>query len=543
MSTLRTKDPGAFMEARSYYKTRFWAFCHGLTNDFISQLQVSDWQRFSADKDPRSGFTRLRDNLLHCAALVGSETVARYCLDAGNVDINAVNLRGETALFLSCKSGHSHIVKLLLARGANPCVCNCVSENVLHWLESFEDEDVAIYAAEFVRSGVNILQQSQLDEMFMENIAREYFHRYVPGTHDALHIAILRWDHITADFLLSHGYGKLSLQTPISSTRVAKPMSMFPLALATLHQDVQMANILLSHGADPESPMIWLAGTSSPQAIPALHLLLKTAWGAEAFSLAKLLVCFGANVNSVLPHDPRETPLSRALSERYFDIASFLISQGTYLNPPTPGHHPQITGLALFAVNNILDRSLYSIYEFLIPHPDTDIPFWVRVNVETVFHSLFKTKEVYRRNLDADNIGAIFRMLRRRFPERESLMIRDIRGWTALHHAVFNANLAGVRILLEAGFDVKMAIRREKEKVWELVKGWVVGRDDGVQVEEVYGEIWEEWGFYEGMSAMEMARKEIFEEVPLPVRDDPEEMGEFLERRREIGRLFIGWEG
>jgi len=659
MSTLRGKDPLAFMEARSYYKTRFWALCHGLPSDFISQLQTSDAQCFSTDKDPRSSFTRFHDNLLHCAALVGSEKVARYCLDAGNVDIDSVNLRDETALFLSCKSGHTNIVNLLLYRGANPRVCNRAGENVLHWLESFEDEDLVKYAAVFISRGVDILQQSQLDDAFLDGMAQEYFHRHEPGTplhravaagnsllvsvlvhhgadpshgtsgytplchalrnhdkrlirqlfdypmskgindalstksgdsswtflsraicpqsrnaflhyihddyrdietaesvfndlvnrgakltagtHDALYIAILRWDHAAADFLLSRGYGQLSLQTAISSTKTTK-MSTSPLALAIMRQDVQMANILLRHGADPESPMIWLAGTSSPEAIPALHILMRDAWGAEAFSLAKLLVSSGANVNSVLPHDPRETPLSRALSQNFFSMASFLISHGARLDPPTPGHHPQMTGLALFAVNNVLDRSLYSIYEFLASHPDADIPVWVRVNVETVFHSLFKTKEVCRRNIDADNIGAIFRVLRTRFPERAALLVRDIRGWTALHHAVFNANLVGVRLLLEAGCDVRMEIRREKQRVWEYAKAWVVGREDGVTVEEANEMFWEELEFHEGMSAAGMAREGVFEEIPLPVRDDPDEMAEFLERRREIGRLIAGWE-
>lgn len=317
-------------------------------------------------------------------------------------------------------------------------------------------------------------------------------------------------------------------------------MSASPLALATLQLDVQMAEVLLRHGADPESAMIWLAGTSTPEAIPALHLLLKNAWGPEALSFAKLLVSAGANVNSVLPHDPRDIPLARALSQSFFDIASFLISQGARMDPPSPGHHhPRVTGLALLAVNNILDRSLHSIYEFLISHPAADIPLWVRVNAETVFHSLFKTKEIYRRNIDADNIAAIFRVLKTRFPERETLLIRDIKGWTALHHAVFNANLVGVKLLLEAGCDPKAEIRRERERVWEFAKGLVT---DEVTVQEAYEMAWEELESNEGMSAVGMAREGVFEEVPLPVRDDPEEMEESLGRRKEIHHLLVGWE-
>ena len=657
MSTLRTKDPLGYMEARSHYKTRFWALCHGLSNDFISQLHSFNPHTFLTDKDPSSAFTEMHDNLVHCAALVGSETLAKYCLDAGSVDIDAVNLRGETAFFLSCKSGHPKIVNLLLSRGANPRVCNQFGENALHWLESFEDEDVAMYTADFIRRGLDIHEQSRLDETFTDGTAREYLHRYVPGTPlhravaagnallaavlihhgadpsygtkgytplchalrnhdqhlisqlfdypmskgvndtlptssgdvvwtffsrvirpqsrcmllqyihedyhdvdtgrsiiedlvnrgarltagtcDALYISIARRDRTAAEFLLSHGYGKLSLQTPLSSTG-ATPMSASPLALATLQLDVQMAEVLLRHGADPESAMIWLAGTSTPEAIPALHLLLKNAWGPEALSFAKLLVSAGANVNSVLPHDPRDIPLARALSQSFFDIASFLISQGARMDPPSPGHHhPRVTGLALLAVNNILDRSLHSIYEFLISHPAADIPLWVRVNAETVFHSLFKTKEIYRRNIDADNIAAIFRVLKTRFPERETLLMRDIRGWTALHHAVFNANLVGVKLLLEAGCDPKAEIRRERERVWEFAKGLVT---DEVTVQEAYEMAWEELESNEGMSAVGMAREGVFEEVPLPVRDDPEEMEESLGRRKEIHHLLVGWE-
>lgn len=657
MSALRDQDPAAYAEARRHYKGRFWASCHGLSHQFISELQQLPGVSVPCQgKDPRSSFTKHADNLLHCAAMVGAEPVVRYCLDVGRVDVDAVNSRGETAFFLSCKSGHAEIAGLLLSRGADPCVCNQFGEHALHWLESFEEEDVAAHAADFVRRGLNIHQQSQLDESFMDGTAREYFHRHVQGTplhraveagnpllvgilvhlgadpsygacgytplchalrnhdqemigqlfdypmskgindvlpssksnnvwsftsrairtrgrsvllhyiHDGYHdvhtahsildnllrrgasvtagtydtfyLALTRRDHAAVEFLLSRGYGNPSLQMTTSSPASSVPRSVSALAMAAGDLDVKMAEILLGHGADPESPIIWLAGTDSPQAIPALHVLLRSAWGPQAIPFARALIHAGANVNSVLRHDTRENPLSRALAQSCFDMASFLASHGARIDPPVPGVYPQPTGLGLLAVCNMLDWSMYRAYEFLVAHPQADLPLWVRLDAETVFHSLFKTTEMLRRHIDPDNIGAIFRVLRRRFPRLETLLIRDLRGWTALHHAVFTANLAGVRLLLEAGCDPRMQIMREPGRIWQYARGCMVGRDSEFTVEDAYECSWEELELHEGQSAVDMARNGIFDEIPVPVRDDPGEMDEFLHRRKQITSLL-----
>ena len=662
MSALMARDPLAYAEARGYYKTRFWASCHGLSDRFISELQSANVSVCCEGKDPRASFTKYADNLLHCAAMIGAEATVRYCLDAGRVDLDAVNARGETAFFLSCKSGHGRVASLLLTSGADPRVCNHFGENALHWLESFEDESVAGYAADLVRRGLNIHQQSRLDESFMDDTVREYLHRHVSGTplhraveagnsllvgillhlgadpsygacgytplchavrnhnqgileqlfdypmskginntlssrsssavwtfisrairpqdryvllhyihdsyhdfgtayailnfliqkgaslaagtYDAFYLAITRRDHAAVDFLLSRGYGNVSLQLPASTASGAVTASQSPLAMAAADLDLNMAEILLRHGADPESPAIWLAGTNSPETIPALHILMRHGWGPKAIAFARILINAEANVNSVLRHDPRENPLSRALVQSCFDMASLLVSHGARIDPPAPGLGlcPQPTGLGLLAVCNMLDWSMYRAYEFLVTHPQANLPLWVRLDAETVFHSLFKAKEMLRRHIDPDNIAAIFRVLRRRFRELETLLIRDLYGWTALHHAVFTANLAGVRLLLEAGCDPRMPVRREPRRIWQHARDWMVGRDVAdLTVEDAYEVFWEEFELHEGRSAVDMARDGVYDEIPLPVRDDADELEEFMDRRRQITSLLSAY--
>ena len=659
MAALRARDPLAYAEARGYYKTRFWASCHGLSDRFISELQSANMSVFCEGKHPQASFTKYADNLLHCAAMIGAEVAVKYCLDAGRVGIDAINSRGETAFFLSCKSGHNRVSSLLLASGADPRVCNHFGENALHWLESFEDESVAEYAADLVRRGLDIHQQSRLDESFMDDTAREYLHRHVSGTplhraveagnsllvgillhlgadpsygacgytplchavrnhdqgileqlfdypmskgindtlsnrsgsavwtfisrairpqdrylllhyihdgyhdfdtahailnfliqkgaslaggtYDAFYLAITRRDHAAVDFLLSRGYGDVSLQLPAPTASAVVTASRSPLSMAAVDLDLTMAEILLRHGADPESPTIWLAGTDSPETIPALHSLMRHAGGPRAIAFARILINAGANVNSVLRHDPRENPLSRALVHGCFDMASFLVSHGARIDSPAPRLElwPQATGLGLLAVCNMLDRSMYRAYNFLVTHPQANLPLWVRLDAETVFHSLFKAKEMLRRHIDPDNIADIFRVLRRRFPELETLLIRDICGWTALHHAVFTANLAGVRLLLGAGCDPRIRVKREPRRIWQHARGWMVGRDAAdLTVEDAYEVLWEATELHEGRSAVDMARDGIYDEIPLPVRDDADELEEFTDRRRQITSLL-----
>ncbi len=60
-------------------------------------------------------------NALHLASTSGCVEIVRYLLKspAIEIDINATNVGGDTALILAAESGHLDVIKLLVASGAN----------------------------------------------------------------------------------------------------------------------------------------------------------------------------------------------------------------------------------------------------------------------------------------------------------------------------------------------------------------------------------------------------------------------------------------
>ncbi|KAK0725097.1 ankyrin repeat-containing domain protein [Lasiosphaeris hirsuta] len=662
MAALRNKDARGYVESRDIYKTRFWGLCHGLSEQLISDLLAMGAKFASSHgRNPRSSLSDHGDNLLHCAALMGSEAIVRHLLDAHGADVNAVNSRGETAFLLACKSGHGAVVDLLLDRGADATICNAYGDNALHWLDSFEHDAIAHYAADFVRRGLDINKVSRLDDSFADPIARRYLHRLVGGTplhravevgnmllvdallrlgadachgdrgltpvcralknhnadmarqlfsrpmskdinttipnvdgtaaftflsrpiidkkdavllhyihdayshddatkdimawlvrrgaklaggsHDALYLAVSRMDSSAAEFLLSAGYGNLTSQITLDDQLTATP-----LALAVMKGDARMVRTLLHHGADPESSMMRFPGIE-PEEFPALWLCVKDGCEANSLAVAAALIAAGANVNRAVQHDNRESPLSRALAQSHFDMSRLLIEHGAQVDhpPPTPppSFKPPVTVLKLLSSTNILDRGLYRAYEFLLAHPGADLPLWTVVGWETVFHSIFKTKEIRRRNIDPDNLGAIFHMVRRRFPNLSTLAARDIQGWTPLHHAVFYANTVGVRLLLSAGCDPRDQIVRDRKRVRAAVRMLFhanLVEYTEADVREMHEHLDEDVVHsHEGRSALDMARDDIFDEIPPSVRDVPDEYDEFVERRRDIKSLLASW--
>ena len=60
-----------------------------------------------------------RDSPLHSAVRLGQLEEVRRLLDEQDVDVNCVNSEHETPVLLACALGHSSIIELLIAFGAN----------------------------------------------------------------------------------------------------------------------------------------------------------------------------------------------------------------------------------------------------------------------------------------------------------------------------------------------------------------------------------------------------------------------------------------
>ena len=139
---LRQRSPSIYKEAIQYLKTLNCGIGKPLFNETLFTLNhaVSTTESVLNDKG---------DTHLHLAAVRGDpEWLLKLLSDYDNqMLINKTNNYHETPLLYACRCGHAHIVRILLANGANAGIDSYAGEGPLHWISSFED----IYIPEMVR--------------------------------------------------------------------------------------------------------------------------------------------------------------------------------------------------------------------------------------------------------------------------------------------------------------------------------------------------------------------------------------------------------
>lgn len=165
----------------------------------------------------------------------------------------------------------------------------------------------------------------------------------------------------------------------------------------------------------------------------------------------------------------------------------------------------------------------------------------------SVFHSIFSRSELRLKFTDPAGVRALFRLLQRQFPGVEMLDIPNLYGATALHFAVYSANVTGVKLLLESGCDRHYRATPSDEDFLRIARERLERIDkEGLDVtfnDEDYRGVAERLKAellppYTGKSVVEMAQADIFFDIPSVVRDNPEELDEYLRRRTQIKEML-----
>jgi ankyrin repeat protein len=96
------------------------------------------------------------DGVLHFAASCGKRHAVHMLINTYGVDVDFANEQGETALLCACRSGHIQTVRLLLEAGAKASITAKNGESPLHWLISFEDQDIESIGQALVANGADL---------------------------------------------------------------------------------------------------------------------------------------------------------------------------------------------------------------------------------------------------------------------------------------------------------------------------------------------------------------------------------------------------
>ena len=112
---------------------------HGLTQPILMSKEFT-LDSLGSRAQLHSVVVNIRgDRIIHAAAAVGAYGLVQELLTDIKIDVNQLNMKGETALLCACRSGHPGIVRLLLESGAQASIQSVSGESPLHWLLSFDE--------------------------------------------------------------------------------------------------------------------------------------------------------------------------------------------------------------------------------------------------------------------------------------------------------------------------------------------------------------------------------------------------------------------
>lgn len=97
------------------------------------------------------------DGIIHMAASFGKDVAVEIILDSNMVPIDQVNDVGETALLCACRAGQFKTAELLLTRGADVRITPSSCESPLHWLCSFQGEEMNTIGQALLAGGADPL--------------------------------------------------------------------------------------------------------------------------------------------------------------------------------------------------------------------------------------------------------------------------------------------------------------------------------------------------------------------------------------------------
>ncbi|KAK8091770.1 hypothetical protein PG997_002131 [Apiospora hydei] len=280
----------AFFRGRCYPETLELLLVF-LGHPMDSSPSYRAWARsFDDSTDQPINIERHKCCWSHCINL-GLHDVTHVWLRRGDLDPNARDAEGRTALGIAVKAGRREICELLLAAGADASLATEYSMNALEvalWL----DGDRLDIARLLVTQGV------------ATQITAGYYGR-------ALYAAVIRGYTDIVKLMLEHG----------ADPNTTSPLYGTPLRAAAYRSNIEVCKLLIKAGADVNR-----GGSLSPLAV----IVSNAREGDEA--LAALLLSAGANVNA--RDDDGTTPLHRAVKRERnsLSMAKLLIAWGAEVN-------------------------------------------------------------------------------------------------------------------------------------------------------------------------------------------------------------------
>lgn len=139
-------------------------------------------RRFSTLADHR--VNKRGDRVLHLAASCGQTEAIRVMLESfsGCLHLNQLNDQGETMLLSACRAGQLNTAMWLLEQGADARLVALNGESPLHWMISFDEEEVIELAPRLFKGGAEVKARTELTISYHPNFKSGFvLDRLAPG--------------------------------------------------------------------------------------------------------------------------------------------------------------------------------------------------------------------------------------------------------------------------------------------------------------------------------------------------------------------------
>ena len=366
LSQLKALDIDAYQSTRREFRQSFWAQCYNFPVDTLSK-RTSEQKVMQHSMAPFENIicSDLGTTMFHGAAMTGSLDLVKQMLEVDKVNIDIVNERNETALFLACRSGHAKVAEYLLAQGANAQLASTCDGNGLHWISECDNDDMFELAWGLLQRGAEVDKEALGESTFFDDDARCYFHRRAAGT--PLHFAVRSGNIDAVQVLLC-----LGADPYLESQRFS------PICYAVCIRRPDILDLLLSHtdnfNANRLFPDLQGKRTSSlltraiiGQERLLYHLHQRRYEDARIVDVIEILVRHGATISNT----PQDQTMQAILWLEPLAL-NYLLSSGNEVTLDNKVEALQVRGMVC-----AITKGKKEIFEILIRHgadPHAEVP-------------------------------------------------------------------------------------------------------------------------------------------------------------------------
>ncbi|KAJ3270087.1 hypothetical protein HDV01_000581 [Terramyces sp. JEL0728] len=153
----------------------------GLIHDLAAKEDLASIQAVAKEKGLefiRKARDLWKNSVLHIATQKSSMKIVQYCLDI-EIDLNAYNVAGDTALIIAAKNQNFELIKKLTEAGADVDQANGVGNTSLHYACFWRCNDIALFLAKTASAQIKIANKYNQTPLFHTKIAKVNGHQLI----------------------------------------------------------------------------------------------------------------------------------------------------------------------------------------------------------------------------------------------------------------------------------------------------------------------------------------------------------------------------